>query len=267
MTVKDITNTQRNLLKWLALCTMVFDHVGAIFGGYTPELILFRLIGRFSFLTFGFLMAFNLASRELNTRRTLSYLLKLSLFGIPAQYAYVFFIPDAGLNIYGQFIGFILVIFSFSRLIHFQTIRSQREQIVFVIKYAVLGGVGGILSYYSDYHLGGLSYCVACYFFVRYRPMTKISRQLWFIGLVGFAFLANEEMMSAYYDTTIGFPMILAIVMSVYFILSPPQERNIPAWFNMGRRKPSKFQMYFFYAFYPAHLWLLAGMKMLLDNL
>lgn len=267
MAVKDITNTQRNLLKWLALCTMVFDHVGAIFGGYIPELILFRLIGRFSFLAFGFLMAFNLASRELNTRRTLSYLLKLSLFGIPAQYAYVFFIPDAGLNIYGQFIGFILVIFSFSRLIHLQTIQSQQEQVVFVIKYVVLGGLGILLAYYSDYHLGGLLYCVACYFFVRYSPITKISRQLWFIGLVGFAFLANEAMMSVYYDTTIGFPMILAIVMSVYFILSPPQERNIPAWFNMGGRKPSKFQTYFFYAFYPVHLWLLLGILVLLNHM
>ncbi|MCX2960972.1 MULTISPECIES: TraX family protein [Rodentibacter] len=267
MTVNDITNTQRNLLKWLALFTMFLDHVGLILEGYISEFILFRLIGRFSFLAFGFLMAFNLASRKLDTQRTVSYLLKLSIFGILAQYAYVFLIPGAGLNIYGQFVGFILVIFSFSRLTHLQTIQSQQEQLILAIKYTVLGGVGVILSYYSDYHLGGLSYCVACYFFVRYSPITKISRQLWFIGLVGVAFLANEAMMSAYYDTTIGFPMILAIVMSVYFILSPPQERNIPAWFNMGGRKPSKFQTYFFYAFYPLHLWLLAGVKMLLDNL
>ncbi|QIA76798.1 TraX family protein [Rodentibacter caecimuris] len=267
MTVKDITNTQRNLLKWLALFTMFLDHVGLILERYISEFILFRVIGRFSFLAFGFLMAFNLASRKLDTRRTVSYLLKLSLFGIPAQYAYAFLIPGAGLNIYGQFIGFILVIFSFSRLIHLQTIQSQREQVVFVIKYAVLGGVGGILSYYSDYHLGGLLYCVACYFFVRYSLITKIDRQLWFVGLVGLAFLANEAMMSAYYDTTIGFPMILAIIMSIYFILYPSQEHRIPAWFNMEGRKPSKFQTYFFYAFYPVHLWLLLGVLVLLNHM
>lgn len=262
-----MTNTQRNFLKWGALFTMLLDHIGAIFSYHLDVLEWLRVVGRFAFPVFGFLIAFNLACSGLSSSQLKRYLFKLGGFGLLAHGAYYFLFPGSGLNIYAQFIGGILTIFALSYLIHIRSISSQWKRMTFAIPYIVLAGFGGMLSFYSDYHLGGLFYCLACYVFVRYPVMAKIYRHLWFLALAGLALFANKEMMAMYDHTIIGVPMMLAIVMTIYLIIYPPQMHYIPLWFNLEGRKPSKRQTYFFYAFYPVHLWVLLGILVLLNRM
>lgn len=262
-----MTNTQRNFLKWGALFMMLLDHIGVIFSDRLGILEWLRVVGRFAFPLFGFLIAFNFARRELSLLQLQRYLFKLGGFGLLAQGAYYFLFPGSGLNIYAQFIGGILTIFALSHLIHIRSISSQWKRMTFAIPYLILGGFGGMLSFYSDYHLGGLFYCLACYVFVRYLTITKTYRHLWFLVLAGLALFANKEMMAMYGHTIIGAPMMLAIVMTVYLIIYPPPMHYIPACFNLEDRKPSKQQTYFFYAFYPVHLWVLLGILVLLNHM
>lgn len=246
----DLTHTQRNVLKWLALFLMLLDHLGAIFSAQFPVLLLLRAPGRFAFLAFGFLMAFHLAQRVLDIQYVARYIIKLSVFGLLAQVVYPVLFPGVGFNIFGQFIGLILVILATKVFVRHQYVKA----------FGCLF-IGVSSSYYSDYGLMGLLYCVSCYVFVVCHTRNILRHKiLWAIGLSVSALLANINMLSLVWATPIVLLFVFAIIYSVYFILFPPSFNGVPACLNMEGRKPSKWQTYFFYVFYPFHLWLLLGL-------
>lgn len=72
-------------LKWIAIITMVIDHIGMVF---FPDVILLRIIGRMSFVIFSFL----LVEGFLHSRDVLKYIKRLSIWAIisevPFDYAF-----------------------------------------------------------------------------------------------------------------------------------------------------------------------------------
>lgn len=81
-------NGSRNdLLKLLAILTMVIDHIGYM---YFPDETLFRIIGRLAFPIFAYQIAIGY-SRTSNLKK---YTWRLFLFALIAQIPYSFFSPD-----------------------------------------------------------------------------------------------------------------------------------------------------------------------------
>ncbi|WP_291637010.1 TraX family protein [Clostridium sp.] len=86
------TSACRNdMLKLLALVTMLVDHIGYM---YFPNEILFRIIGRLAFPIFAYQIAIGY-SRTSNLKK---YVLRLSVFALITQIPYSFFSPDIKFN-------------------------------------------------------------------------------------------------------------------------------------------------------------------------
>ena len=86
------TGAYRNdMLKLLALVTMLVDHIGYM---YFPNEILFKIIGRLAFPIFAYQIAIGY-SRTSNIKK---YVLRLSLFALITQIPYCFFSPDIKFN-------------------------------------------------------------------------------------------------------------------------------------------------------------------------
>lgn len=85
-------NAYRNdLLKLLAIVTMLVDHIGYM---YFPNEILFRIIGRLAFPIF----AYQIAIGYSKTSNLKKYVFRLSLFALITQLPYSFFSPDIKFN-------------------------------------------------------------------------------------------------------------------------------------------------------------------------
>ena len=85
-------NTQRNdMLKLLALLTMLIDHIGYMF---FPNEVLFRIIGRLAFPIFAYQIAMGY-SKTSNLKR---YTARLALFAFITQIPFSFFNPNMSFN-------------------------------------------------------------------------------------------------------------------------------------------------------------------------
>ncbi len=71
----------RELLKLIAIVTMVLDHIGTIL---YPDLLLLRIIGRLAFPIFAYLIVLGVES----TKRPLRYMLTLLVFALISQFPY-----------------------------------------------------------------------------------------------------------------------------------------------------------------------------------
>lgn len=80
-------------VKWLAVASMVLDHVGAI---VFPEVVWLRVVGRFAFPAFVALIAFNVGVRGVSAVR---YLKPMAVFAVLSQVPY-WLAGFSGLNIF-----------------------------------------------------------------------------------------------------------------------------------------------------------------------
>ena len=79
--IPRLDSGQQETLRWLAIATMVTDHVGAVLLP-VPEAEPLRFVGRVAWPLFAFLMAYNVAARGVDPRR---YLRPLLVWGAVAQ--------------------------------------------------------------------------------------------------------------------------------------------------------------------------------------
>lgn len=73
----------QNALKWLAMATMLVDHVGALL---VPEAVWLRVVGRVAWPLFALLVAVNLGARGVPVRR---YLPRLAVWAVPSQLVFL----------------------------------------------------------------------------------------------------------------------------------------------------------------------------------
>ncbi len=99
-----MTSGQQEALKWLAITTMLIDHVGVIL---LPEWLWLRWVGRLAFPLFGLLIAYNIAVRGVPPAR---YLRPLAVFAAVSQPIYSWAFGTLQLNIFFTlFLGVALV--------------------------------------------------------------------------------------------------------------------------------------------------------------
>ena len=90
-----LSSSQQEALKWLAILSMLIDHLNQItFMGHLSALSYF---GRLAFPLFAFLIAYNLVRRDVAARRYVSPLL---IFGLLSQPIYVWAFERSELNIF-----------------------------------------------------------------------------------------------------------------------------------------------------------------------
>ena len=90
----ELTSSQQEGLKWLAILSMTLDHVNRII--LAGDLPAFTQFGRLAFPLFAFLIAYNITRRGVAPRR---YFLPLLAFGILSQPVYMVAFEKMYLNI------------------------------------------------------------------------------------------------------------------------------------------------------------------------
>ncbi len=203
-----------NILKWIAIITMVIDHVGAIL---FPQYDIFRYIGRIAFPLFAFL----LVEGYIHTSNVKKYMLRMLVFALVSEIPF-------DIAMYGQMFYWrhqnIFWTLCLGLLVIFIIERAQK-------KYTngfVIGFIAGIVIMVfahlcqMDYGAGGIVLIFLLHHF-RYKPWLKYI-------LMAIVFYLG-------FGPTQLFGMIAVIPMLMY-----------------NGQRGSCSMKYFFYVFYPAHL-------------
>ncbi len=98
-----MTASKRNdVLKLIALLTMLIDHIGYLF---YPDMMIFRTIGRIAFPIF----AYQLAQGFIHTSNRRQYASRLAIFGLISAIPYAFFNPQLNFDPLSMNIMFLLL--------------------------------------------------------------------------------------------------------------------------------------------------------------
>lgn len=234
-----LSTHQISTIKWLAVFAMLLDHIGYRF--YLPfEVeVLFRVIGRVAFVSFAFLITYQLAKNEVSTK----YLKRLGVFALISQIPFLYFsgtfdfstsLPSLAmfktLNIFFQFFGFTLIIFSLKQSIFLRI---------------VLTALGLIICRFSDYGIFGAGLLMSFYL-----ANTSENKKLIAPLVISMAFLAQINLFQGYISIAKDFQELLlaclipAVSMLVAYLFL---GNRVPEW-KLPRAK------WFFYGFYPIHM-------------
>tara|TARA_Y100001933_G_C18881731_1_gene514331 strand:- start:274 stop:897 length:624 start_codon:yes stop_codon:yes gene_type:complete len=95
-------NRKGDFLKFLAMLTMLIDHIGYLF---FPSQMIWRIIGRLSFPIFAFLIArgYRYTSSKVN------YAGRLFIFGLLSQIPYIYFVPGKLNIMFTLFVGLLII--------------------------------------------------------------------------------------------------------------------------------------------------------------
>ncbi|OOF59740.1 TraX family protein [Rodentibacter myodis] len=230
-----LTSSQTEWLKWLALITMVLDHIGAAFSANYPALGLFRVIGRFSYLTFGFIIALNLSRDHIDFSKYFCWMLITALL---SESVFKAFNPEYGrLNTLFQFFSVIGVVWVY--------------QVRHIFHYGLQGifyAIFFFISYHADYSLFGLLYCLACYLF--FQVKTRQDR----LVAMSCCILLGSLMNYQFLNSRLGYLVVLSLIVTFYYLFSPSGiRRSTPGVERMKK--------VVFYAFYPIHLLMIVTIK------
>jgi hypothetical protein len=227
-------------IKILAITLMVIDHIGAFL---FPDIFLFRIIGRLSFILFAWLVA----NGVLHTKNIYLYAKRLLIFGCISQipYALVTHIESpnfSGLNIFFTLALGVLAIIAVRRFKNLTITLPLIFLILFIIEH-ILGKVS-----YGAY---GIATILIFYFFYHNLKV---------------AALLQAFVVSLFYTLPLlltGIPLITFYNDQSVSLVQPIGILAIPiiALYN-GQLGPK--MKWAFYIFYPAHLLLIYGIHFFL---
>lgn len=224
-------NLDTNFLKLIAIICMTFDHVGKVF---FPDVLIFQIIGRIAFPIFAYCIVVGC----LYTKDLKKYIFRLSMFAIISQPFYIL-AHYPHLNDFIEQFGTLNIFFTL--IIGVIAVASLKHK-----KWIVFAATILIVSVFNfDYGINGIMLMLIFYIF-RNKPIYSI--------LFGTALLASPFL----YESTEGiniFGRIFDIqgfsVLALIFIYSKTDF------------KP-KINKYFFYAYYPLHLFAIYLVRLIL---
>ena len=208
----------RQFLKWVAIITMTIDHVGAVL---YPELRILRFVGRIAFPLFAYLLVLGLE----NTRNVRNYLIRLFVFAAISQVPFFLaldYAPFELLNIFFTLGLGLMFVYFFQKASIFAFIPLLAS---FLINF--------------DYGIYGLA-LIGCMALL--RKNTKLGIAL--IVLLNCLFLFP---FSSQFLSLAALPLIVLHDTGYLSIVKDyGEDYKIPLW-----------RKYFFYIFYPLHLFLI----------
>lgn len=212
-------------LKWIAIVTMVIDHVGAVL---FPQMIGFRIIGRISFPIFCFL----LVEGFFHTHDIYRYMTRLGMFALISEIPYDLAFHGRVLELRGQNVFFTLFLG-----VLLMYLLEKRAGTTLNIIY-ILMVMWAAATFHTDYSYRGIVLILIYYMFHNRIDVAIAIGALWNILL--YMNIKNLAVMPVQYCG------ILA---------------SVPIMMYDGERGPKL--KYFFYLFYPVHLLLLHICKIL----
>ncbi len=224
-----------NVLKIIAMVTMVIDHANVIFIGAQANL--WRNIGRISFPIFAFLIA----EGAVHTKNKLKYAVRLLIFAFISEVPYDIAFNGKWLEFENQNVFFTLFLGLIS-VYALDFLRDRRLGVLGVISTFACGIAAAVLS--SDYGFMGVVVIALMYIFSTVKTGVR------YLGFAIAGFMTS---------IVYGFPLSFGFIPAqVYAALS-----FIPLALYNGRRG-RKMNKYFFYLFYPAHILILYAIKLLI---
>ena len=211
-------------LKWIAIITMVIDHVGAVL---FPHRMMFRVIGRIAFPIFCFL----LVEGFFHTRDIYRYLIRLGVFAVLSEIPYDLAFHGKVLEIDGQNVFLTL----FLGVLLMYLMEKNRNILVRIVYVLLIMWMASVL--HTDYGYRGIL-LILIYYLLHARKELKVS-----VGAAWNIFM--------YMDI-----MNLAWIPVQYF----GAFASVPIALYNGERGPKI--KYFFYLFYPCHLLVLYMCKL-----
>lgn len=226
-------------LKYLALITMVIDHVGHFL---LPDLIILRVIGRLAFPIFTYLFAQSARS----TSNRLNFGIRLIIAAFVGQV--IMFIFGAT-EIISIFFLFTLALAMFELID-----RGYRWSLIIFASIAELFGV--------DYGAYGI---FVLYFFYQFHNQKNVQMISYILVTLFYAFLPLlnpdiwpylGQIFSEFFSTSWRyFIQVLSVLALIPIYFTHTQKpKALPKPFNT-------FEKYFFYVFYPLHIALLAYLR------
>lgn len=224
MIFRKYSSQEIETLKWIAIISMVIDHIGFIMLGDNE---VWRSIGRIAFPLFGFTMVHNFL---FFTRDKKKYINRLWLFAVISQPAYTLTIKD-DLNVF-----FILAL-SLSSIWLIQSIaKEERRERDKYIAYMVITILGTLMSLSTSYGIIGFLFLLSLYLGFHFKKVCILS--LVFLLLLNYG--------NIYY--AIG-----ALLVPLIIHFSDKINIEIP---RRGK--------WFFYLFYPLHLLIIYALHFIL---
>lgn len=224
-------------LKIIAITLMVIDHTGALF---FPEILLFRIIGRLAFPLF----AFFISEGFFHTRSIKKYLIRLGLcavlFQIPDWFSVIYarLTNTPGFGVHYVLNIFATLFFGLAAMALFDKLKGKSIVLAWLaaIAVAVIAEVTG-----ADYGAYGVFYMM-----IFYQASGNIKKICIGALLLHIGYAAYEVSSSFLKTGTAAFPHAIQL----YSLLAV-----LPiAMYNQEQGRKMK---YFFYAFYPVHMFIL----------
>lgn len=224
------TNLDTDFLKLIAVFSMIIDHVG---GAFFPDYIAFRAIGRLAFPLFCYCMTVGL----LYTRNVKSYLLRLGAFALLSQPFYILaFHPRDFLAEFWNLNIFFTLFLSLLAMWGFKT-----------RKYWLFAAAVFVLAWFNfDYGMQGVL-LMLIFYLCRNRP--AIGAALFALNYLGGFFGVQQ---GAYLSMDIGAYTFSVTVFALALL---------PLIF-LRTNTHVKIPKFVFYAAYPAHLAVIAAVRL-----
>jgi len=191
------SSSDLELIKWISIVSMLIDHVGMIF---YPDIDGFRYIGRFAFIGFAFLIAYNY---RYNTKNKFRYKYRLFIFAIISQPIFQILIPGE-MNILFLLLMGIFTIYS---------IEEIKKGKVISPTFILFGSLE--VSLFSGYFLFGVLVILFFYYSLeenKYIPFLLLS-----VALLNFS---------------ISYGIVsLAYLILIYFLHAPIEIKRVQGFF------------------------------------
>lgn len=220
-----LTSNQIEILKYLAITTMLIDHINTI---VFYDTFILKVIGRLTLPIFSIILIYNYIY---NTKNKLSYIYRLTIFGIISEpiFQYVFhdYYDTYTLNIFFTFSLSLLLIYIYetkiSNIKYFQKLIS-----VFLIIILIY-----IISIFISYGIFGILFILSIYIYLK-----------------------NQKVFNLVVCCILGIIINLkwSIYGSISILLLFPIIKYIQ---NLKIYNSIRHNKWFFYLFYPLHLLLL----------
>lgn len=217
---------QIEVIKILAFLTMFIDHYNLVF--LHRESIWMFMLGRFSFVGFAFIVAYNLLH---HVRSKLNYIRRLAALALISQpfYYFAFGWPIFFLNIFFTFVFAIGIVLAIEK-----AQESNNEWIKWYV-YLFFVPMTLLLSIFVSYMPVGVLFVVTLYYFLK-------NGGTWYLLVLPFLLMLNINDQPG--------PMEATLLSALFIYLF--RKVSIPT-FRLNR--------YMYYALYPLHLLIIALIK------